>query len=149
MAHYSESRLCKNLKNILYIFGLWPKSTRQPFYQIYSYLFHILMSFTFCLCLSINLLIKMDDVDHLTESLYPTLTVLAYIFKLINFYYYKANIIECLTKLMRIQQTCRSKENIFRSKLEYLNKLTVFFYIAANCTVVSGAFKTFLATTVE
>lgn len=91
----------------------------------------------------------MDDVDHLTESLYATLTVLAYIFKLLNFYYYKGNIIECLTKLLKIQQTCRSNENIFRSKLEYLNKLTVFFYIGANCTVISGAFKTFLATTIE
>lgn len=148
MAHFSESRLILNLRRILYIYGLWPKSTSYRIYYVYSYCLHIIVSFAYALTQTINLLISInDDVDRFTESVYSTLTVLAYLFKLINYMYYRDHLNECLTKLKKMQRNSRSNENIFRAKLKNLSKLTIVFFFGANCTVLAAALKTLLSTT--
>lgn len=145
MAHFSESGLIINLRRILYIFGLWPETTTHPLYYIYSYSLHIFISLAYSLFQTINLVLSINDVDNFIESVYSTLTVLAYIFKLLNYIYYRDHIIECLTKLMKMQQSIRSDENIFRAKLKYLDRLTIAFYFGANCTVLAAALKTLLS----
>lgn len=145
MAHFSESTLIVSLKRLLYVYGLWPKKSAHISYYVYSYCLHIFISFAYSLFQTINLLMSVNDVDRFTESVYSTLTVLAYLFKLINYKYYQNHIIECLTKLMEIQRNSRSNEIIFRTKLAFLNKLTVAFFFGANCTVIAAALKPILS----
>lgn len=145
MAHFSESSLIVNLRRILFIFGLWPKATTHTLYFIYSYILHIIISFAYSFFQTVNLLLSLNDANNFIESVYSTLTVLAYLFKLLNYMYYREQIIGCLTKLMKMQQNNRSNENIFRTKVKYLDKLTIAFYFGANCTVLAAALKTLLS----
>lgn len=141
MAHFSESTLIVSLKRLLYVFGLWPETNSHSLYYVYSYCLHIFISLAYSFFQTVNLFMSINDVDRFTESVYSTLTVLAYLFKLINFMYYQNHIIGCLSKLIQMQRNSRSNENIFRAKVAFLNKLTVSFYFVANCTVIAAAFK--------
>lgn len=145
MAHFSENNLIVNLKRLLFVYGLWPKSTTHRFYRYYSYILHIIISFAYSLFQTINLLMSINDVDRFTESVYSTLTVLAYFFKLMNFMYHRDHIIKCLTMLTNMERNHRSSEEIFRVKLDSLNKLTIIFFFGANCTVLAAAFKSILS----
>ncbi len=143
---YSENPLSKNLRRMLYIFGLWPDPTSHPLYNIYSFLLHTIVSLAYSICMFVNILKNINDVDRFTETLTSTLAVLSTFFKLLNYNYHKRNIIECYEKLSAIQQTNRSNDKIFYAKLDNLKRLSLIFYIGANCSVLAAIFKTLLAT---
>ncbi|KAJ6615657.1 Odorant receptor 2a [Pseudolycoriella hygida] len=146
MVHFSENSLIVNLRRLLHFYGLWPGPNANRFYYLYSYCLHVVVSFAYSLFQTINLLMCMNDVDRFTESVYSTLTVIAFFVKLINYMYYQKHIIECLTKLMRMQRNSRSDEIIFHAKLQFLSKLTIVFFFGANCTVLAAALKPLFST---
>lgn len=134
---------------MLYIFGLWPEESTHPLYHVYSALLHIIIPLAYTICISINILKNINDVDRFTETFCVALAVLSTFFKLINYIYYKRNIIKCYAKLSEIQQNSRSIDKIFTVKLETLTMLTFMFYVGAFCTVIAAIFKTIIATEFE
>lgn len=150
MVNFSDNRLSRSLRGILYIFGLWPESsTTNPLYDIYSFLLHIIISLAYSICMFVNILKNINDVDHFTETVCSTLAVLSTFFKLLNYIYYKRNIIQCYENLSAIQQTNRPNDKSFHAKLANLNRLSLIFYCGANCSVFAAIFKTLLATDLE
>lgn len=149
MVPFSENRLSQILRLILYIFGLWPEPKTHPLYKLYSTVLHIVVPLVYSICMSVNILKSINDVDHFTETLTSSLAVLSNFFKLVNYIYYKSNIIQCYTKLSEIQRNSRSNEKIFNSKLKNLNILTLMFYCGANCSVFAAIFKTLISTEFE
>lgn len=146
MVDYSENDLSKNLRHMLYVFGLWPESTTHPLYKVYSLVLHISIPIVYSVCTFVNILKNINDMDHFTETLCSTLAVLSTFFKLLNYIYYKSNIIECYAKLSAIQQKSKPNDTIFYAKLHNLKRLSLMFYCGANSSIIAAIFKTLLAT---
>lgn len=145
----NQTRLSSFLTTILYIFGLWPKTLLKQAYKVYSYLLHFITSFLFCLFMLIKLFTNINNVEEMIESLYPTLVVVAYIFKLLNYYQFGENIINSLNKLFNLQLCSQSDKKIFNSRLGALTKLTSFLYCMSNFTWCVACSKTFLGSNTE
>lgn len=144
----NQTKLSSFLTTILYVFGLWPKTTQKKSYRIYSYIFHFFTSLPFFLFMLVKL-VTTRNVDEIIELLYPTLVVLAYIFKLLNYYKYGEKIINSLNKLLNCQLYNRTDDEIFSSRLGALTKLTSFLYCVSNFTWVVACSKTFLGSNLE
>lgn len=144
----NQTKLISFLTTILYVFGLWPKTTLKKSYRIYSSIFHLFTSFPFFLFMLVKL-VTIRNVDEIIEMLYPTLVVLAYIFKLLNYYKYGEQIINSLNKLSNFQLSSHSDDKIFNSRLGALTKLTSFLYCVSNFTWAVACTKTFLGSNLE
>lgn len=98
----------------------------------------------------IHLVTNINEVQKIIESLYPTLMVLAYLFKLLNFFKYGENIINSLNKLMNLQlYNNQCDEKIFISRLGALTKLTSFLYCVSNFAWFIACSKTFLGSNTD
>lgn len=90
-------------------------------------------------------------LKKIIESLYPTLMVLAYMFKLFNYYKYGENIVNSLNKLLNLQLYNKSQwdDKIFISRLDALSKLTSFLYCVSNFAWLVACSKTFVGSNTE
>lgn len=143
------TKLSSFLTTILHIFGLWPNTSVKKAYRIRSYTLHFITSFLFCLFMLINLMTNLNDIEKMIESLYPTLVVLAYIFKLLNYYKYGENIINSLSKLSNLQLFGQSDDKIFNFRLSDLSKLTSLMFCVSNFAWCVACSKTFLVSNTE
>lgn len=146
MSKANEPKLSPLLLQNLNLFGLWPK-TSSTLYWIYSYCLHFVVSLTYATLTSINV-IFLDDLNEITDALYPTLTIVAYFVKLVNYYYYKDGFIQCLALLYDIQKNNSIDENRFaKKKLRYLTLLTTFFFVIGQITILAAAIRPLLLDT--
>lgn len=132
----------------LSLFGLWPNTSNKLYlrlYWSYSYCLHLLVSVTYAVLTTINILI-LDDVDKIIVAVYPTLTIVAFVFKLLNYYYYKDGFIKCLSKIYDIQNGNSVEENRFaKRKLKYINILTLFFFVIGQFTIFVACVRPLLS----
>lgn len=139
-----SSLLLRNLN----LFGLWPNSSNKLYlrlYWIYSYSLHCLVSVTYAVFTSINIFF-LDDMNDIIVAMYPTLTVVAYVFKLLNYYYYKDGFIRCLSMLYDIQKSNNADENRFaKRKLKYITILTLFFFVVGQFTIFVASIRPLLS----
>lgn len=125
----------------LNLFGLWPNTSNLRLYWIYSYCLHLVVSATYAILTTINLLF-LDDMQQIILAMYPTLTIVAYFFKLLNYYYYKDGFIRCLSMMYDIQKGNNADENRFaKRKLKYITALTLFFFIIGQFTIFVASVK--------
>lgn len=132
----------------LNIFGLWPNTSNKlhlRLYWIYSYCLHTIISATYAVLTTINLLF-LDDLQKMIVAMYPTLTIVAYFSKLLNYYYYKDGFIRCLPMLYAIQKGNTADENRFaKSHLKHITTLTLFFFIIGQFTIFAASLKPLLS----
>lgn len=139
-----NSLLLRNLK----LFGLWPDNSNKLYlrlYWFYSYSLHFIVSVTYAVLTSINIFI-LDDMNEIIVAAYPTLTILAYFSKLLNYYYYKDGFIQCLPMIYDIQKSNSADENQFaKRKLKYITILTLFFFVIGQFTIVVASIRPLLS----
>lgn len=134
MIKQSESHISKLLVFLFYIFGFWPKSTSSSYYWIFSYIFNISFAILhlFSTCIHILLL---DDVKKITDSFTTTFTMIAYVAKILNFYYYRDNMKRCLKDLETFPHYNSEEAGITVSKHKFLNFLGFSYLIGGNLTI--------------
>lgn len=150
MSNSNEVKLNSLLLRNLNLFGLWPNTSSKlwsTLYWIYSYSLHFIVSLTYATLTSINI-IFLDDLNQITDALYPTLTIVAYFSKLLNYYYYKDGFIRCLSMMYDIQKNNSDDENRFaKKKLKYITILTLFFFIVGQFTIFVASIRPLLLDT--
>lgn len=148
MNNPSEVELSSLLLRNLNLFGLWPNTSStlcRRLYWIYSYVLHFMVSFTYAIFTSINIAF-LDDLNEITVALYPTLTIVAYFSKLLNYYYYKDGFIRCLSMIYDIQKRNSNEENRFaKTKLKYITMLTLFFFVVGQFTIFVACVRPLLS----
>lgn len=139
-----SSLLLRNLN----LFGLWPNSSNklyQRLYWVYSYCLHFLVSVTYAVFTTINIFI-LDDMNQIIVAVYPTLTIVAYFSKLLNYYYYKDGFIRCLSVMYDIQKSNNADENRFaKRKLKFITILTLFFFVIGQFTIFVASIRPLLS----
>lgn len=152
MNNPSEVKLSSLLLRNLNLFGLWPNTSSRlhlHLYWIYSYILHFTISFIYAAFTSINI-IFLGDLKQITVALYPTLTIVAYFSKLLNYYYYKDGFIRCLSMIYDIQKRNSDDENHFaKKKLKYITILTLFFFVVGQFTIFVASIRPLLLDTPE
>lgn len=147
MINSNEVKLSSLLLRNLNLFGLWPNTSSKLYlrlYWTYSYSLHFIISVTYATFTSINI-IFLDDLNEITDALYPTLTIVAYFSKLLNYYYYKDGFIRCLSMMYDIQKSNSSDENRFaKRKLKYITILTLFFFVVGQFTIFVACIRPLL-----
>lgn len=134
MTKQSESRISKLLIFLFYIFGFWPKSTSTSYYWIFSYIFNISFAILHLFSTSIHILL-LDDVGKITDSLTTTFTMIAYVAKILNFYYHRDNMKRCLGDLETFPHYDSEEAEITTSKQKFLNILGFGYLIGGNITI--------------
>lgn len=144
----SSLKLSSVLLRNLNLFGLWPNTSNKLYlrlYWVYSYCLHFLVSVTYAVFTSINILI-LDDMNEIIVAIYPTLTIVAYFFKLLNYYYYKDGFIRCLSMMYDIQKSNNTNENrLAERKLKYITILTLFFFVIGQFTIFVASIRPLLS----
>ncbi len=88
----------------------------------------------------------MDDMNKIIVAIYPTLTIVSYFFKLLNYYYYKDGFIRCLSMMYTIQKGNNDEENRFaKRKLKYITILTLFFFVIGQFTIIVASIRPLLS----
>lgn len=76
--------------------------------------------------------------------MYTTLTVLAYLFKIVNYYYYKERIVNFVEKLYAIQEVNNPDEIALSNiKERDVSRLTYTFLVAGHLAIGTSCFKAF------
>lgn len=144
----SSPKLSSVLLRNLNLFGLWPNTSNKLYLRIYwtySYCLHFLVSVTYAVFTTINILI-LDDMNEIIVAIYPTLTIVAYFFKLLNYYYYKDGFIRCLSMMYDIQKSNNTNENrLAERKLKYITILTLFFFVIGQFTIFVASVRPLLS----
>lgn len=123
---------------ILHMFGLWQYSkskTSFNLYTFYSYALHFIFSLMYLMCMVLNFL-YIDSIINATDALFPTLTVLAYCFKLVNFYLNADGMQNIFKDTMTFQLKNDDEISLTNEKLRSVYRLSVCFLIAAHLTII-------------
>lgn len=75
--------------------------------------------------------------------------VLAYMFKLLNYYKYGEKIVNSFNKLLNLQIHCQTDDRMYDSQLSDLTKLTAFLYCVSNFAWCVACSNTFLGANVQ
>lgn len=145
MPQKGETTFSRFLVFILHFYGLFPKSHKSAkFYWLYSYILHFIVSFGFVIFALIYVVINITNIEKTTDSLYTTLTILAYLFKIFNYYYYKDQIINFVPKLYKLQDINSPEENAFSiQKQRDVSLLSYLFLFAGHLAIGTSCLKAF------
>lgn len=123
---------------ILHIFGLWhnaKSSTSLKLYKFYSYAIHFIFSLMYLICMIINF-VSIKSINNATDALFPTLTVVAYCLKLVNFYFNADGMQKIFEDTMKFQFKNDNEIRLTNEKLRSLYKLSVCFMTTAHVTII-------------
>ncbi|XP_037044538.1 odorant receptor 33a-like [Bradysia coprophila] len=151
MSQKGSTTLSRFLIFILNVYGLFPKSNGPAkLYWIYSYVFHFFISLVFVGFALAYIAINISDIEKTTDALYTTLTILAYLFKIFNYYYYKEQIVNFVPKLYKLQDENSPEEVELSNVLERdVSRLSYSFLFAGHLAIGTSCFKAFSKTNPE
>lgn len=129
------------LKCILKMGGLWKPNGHGvvPFlYRAYSVCFIFVFSVMYTTFMCANLYF-LRDISQLTEMLFMSMTELALVLKIINFYVNNYKLKHMVQYITEFQMENGEEEAIMRSRLQFLIRQTVIYYILANISMDTSA----------
>lgn len=126
---------------ILRIGGLWTPNVGYIYlllYRIYSwwFIFTFSVMYTAFMCANIYFL---RDISQLTEMLFMSLTELALVLKIINFYVNNSRLQHMLQRMEEFQMETPFEQEIMRPRLAFLIKSTIIYFICANTSMNTSA----------
>lgn len=129
---------------LLHNYGLFPDENSSQYYWTYSYIFHFFISTIYVICALIYAGINLTDMEKSTDALSSTLTILSFVLKMINYHYYRQQIVDFVPKLYAMR-VFESPDEIDVSKVanRFLSQLTLSFYFCGHITIIIGCFKAF------
>lgn len=144
MSARGATTLSRFLTFILNVYGLFPRSSQKSTkcYWMYSYIFHFFISFVFVGFAIMYVIINISDIEKTTDALYTTLTILAYLFKIVNYYYYKERIVNFVQKLYALREKNSHGEIALANEMEQdVSRLTYSFLFAGHLAIGTACFK--------
>lgn len=134
-----NTKLSSVILFILHIFGLWRNSntasTSLKLYKLYSYTIHFIFSLMYLMCMILNF-INIDSIINATDALFPTLTVVAYCLKVVNFYVNADEMQKIFEDIMKFQFKNDNEIQLTNERLRSLYKLSVCFLTTAHVTIM-------------
>lgn len=146
MSEKGSTTLSRFLIFILHVYGLFPNKSQKStnYYWIYSYVFHFFISLVFVFFALTYVVINITDIEKTTDALYTTLTILAYLFKMFNYYYYKEQIVNFIPKLYKLQEVNSPEEmELSNEKQRDVSRLSYSFLFAGHLAIGTSCFKAF------
>lgn len=145
MSQKGATTLSRFLIFILNAYGLFPKSQKLiKLYWIYSYILHFIISFAFVIFALIYVVINITDIEKTSDALPTTLTIVAYLFKIFNYYHYKEQIVAFVPKLYALQDGNSAEEIQFtKDQQRYISILTYTFLSTGHVAIGTSSFKAF------
>lgn len=126
---------------ILHYYGLYPHSQNTKYYWILSYIYHFFFSFTFCVCALIYAFLNITDQKKSTDAFSSTLTILAFILKMINYHFYRKQIMNFITKLFELQEFDSPAEiQVANEKRRFISGICYLFLACGHLTIFTGCF---------
>lgn len=89
----------------------------------------------YLMCMIFNFF-NIDSITNATDALFPTLTVVAYCFKVINFYLKSDSMQDTFDNLMKFQFQNDNEIRLTNEKLDLLYKISVCFMTTAHVTII-------------
>lgn len=89
----------------------------------------------YLMCMIFNFF-TIDSINNATDALLPTLTVVAYCFKVINFYLHSDGMQNVFADLMKFRFLNDNEIRLTNDKLGFLYKLSVCFMTTAHVTII-------------
>lgn len=143
----NPGRLITTLKWILRIGGLWKPDGDGRFsrlYKVYSWCFIFTFSVMYTAFMCANLYF-LRDISELAEMLFVSMTELALVVKIINFYVNNSRLKYMLRCMRGFRLETQAEQEIMQSRLAFLIKSTIIYYFCANtsiqATAVNSAFN--------
>ncbi len=133
-----DKKLTKLIFFILNKFGLWQNSKSTAsfmLYNLYSYAIHLIFSLTYLIFMVLNF-ITIDSISNATNALFPTLTVVAYCLKVVNFYFNANGMQKIYDDTMKFQFINDNEIHLTNEKLRFLYKVSVCFMATAHLTII-------------
>lgn len=87
------------------------------------------------MCMILNLF-TVDNINNAIGALFPTLTVVAYCFKVINFYIHSDGMQNAFDDLLKFRFKNDNEIRVTNNELRFLYKLSVCFITTANVTII-------------
>ncbi|KAJ6649451.1 putative odorant receptor 71a, partial [Pseudolycoriella hygida] len=134
-----NTKLSKIILFTLHIFGLWPNGkspTSLKLYKFYSYAIHFTFSLMFLMCMVLNYE-TIGSIHKETEALFPTITVLSYCLKVVNFYLNASGMQRTFVDVMQFEFKNDNEIRMTNDKLRYLYRFSMCFILTAHFTMVS------------
>lgn len=147
-----DSKLSNVLVFYFFIFGLWSKSKPNTMistlYHILSYIMHFTLSFCYTGFMVVGLMF-ISDVNQITLSICVTFTCVAYVFKIINFYWHNAGMKSCFQRVNGFVMENEHEMQFLKNRMQPFQKLATFYYILPNVCGITAYFKPIFATKTE
>lgn len=140
-------RLITFLVRIFQIGGLWkPKNddTFRRLYIVYSWLFNFIFSVMYTAFMCANLYF-IEDISQLTDMLVMSMTELALVLKIVNFYVNNSKLQEMLRRMHEFQLENEFEHTVMRSRLSFLAKSTILYYFCANTSFNTSTLSAMLS----
>lgn len=147
-----ESKLSKVFVFCFFAFGLWskyePATITSTLYNIISYTMHFTLSFCYTGFLVLGLLF-ISDVNQITLSICVSFTCVAYVAKILNFYWNNAGMKKCFKGVNDFVLENEHESEFLKKRMEPLRQLALFYYIIPNVCGITAYLKPFVASETE
>lgn len=147
-----ESTLSKVLVFCFFICGLWskfkPNTIVSSLYHILSYIGQFTLSFCYTGFMVVGLLF-ISDVNQITLSICVTFTCVAYVAKILNFYWHNAGMKMCLNSVRDFVLENEHEEEFLQDRMKPFQKLALFYYILPNVCGITAYLKPLFAVKTE
>lgn len=147
-----ESKLSKVLVFYFFSFGLWskyePATITSTLYNLISYTMHFTLSFCYTGFLVLGLLF-ISDVNQVTLSICVTFTCVAYVAKILNFYWNNAGMKKCFKSVNDFVLESEHESQFLKKRMEPFRHLALFYYIIPNICGITAYLKPLVASETE
>lgn len=147
-----ERKLSKLCVFLFYIFGLWPNYKAKTKTSIIYYFYSFTMHFTFSFCYTgfmIASLIFISDVSEITFSICVNFTFLAYLVKMLNFYWNNTGMKQCLQIVCNFELENESESEFLESRMYPFQRLALLYYTVPNLCGLAAYLKPQFAHQIE
>lgn len=152
MKTVGDSKLTKVLVFCFFICGLWskfqPNTMASTLYYIVSYSMHFTLSFCYTGFMVVGLMF-ISDVNQITLSICVTFTCVAYVAKILNFYWHNAGMKTCLKRVNDFVLDNENELQFLQNRMKPFRKLSLFYYIIPNVCGITAYLKPIFATKTE
>lgn len=147
-----DSTLSKVLVFYFFICGLWskfePNTIVSSSYYILSYTGHLTLSFCYTGFMVVGLLF-ISDVNQITLSICVTFTCVAYVAKILNFYWHNDGMKKCFKSVNDFVLETEHETEFLQNRMEPFQKLALFYYILPNVCGITAYLKPLFAAKTE
>lgn len=147
-----DSTLSKVLVFYFFIFGLWSKFEQNTiistFYRILSYTMHFTLSFCYTGFMVVGLLF-ISDFNQITLSICVTFTCVAYVAKILNFYWNNTGMKKCFKSVNEFVLENEHELEFLNNRMEPFRKLSLIYYIIPNVCGITAYLKPIFASQTE